>query len=226
MGNCQAAEAAAVLIQHPGGGRTERAYWALSAGAVMAANPGHYVAAVIATTQPAAGGDAASGSATVTVKHLKLLRPDDTLLLGRVYRLVSFEEVLREFASKRHVKLSRVTVRAKDDDEGEPKPAPKHRRRRRATSDSRGAGAAERKQESDRSLAKVMRQAEEEPEPEPADPSSSGASSATKHGHHTDAAAAADLDTELEAALLPHGALLGRRVARQWRPALQSIAEG
>lgn len=88
MGNCQATEAAAVLIQHPGGGRTERAYWALSAGAVMAANPGHYVAAVIATTPPPAG-DAASASAPV--KHLKLLRPDDTLLLGRVYRLVSFE---------------------------------------------------------------------------------------------------------------------------------------
>ncbi|CAN6301904.1 unnamed protein product, partial [Urochloa humidicola] len=222
MGNCQAAEAAAVLIQHPGGGRTERAYWALSAGSVMAANPGHYVAAVIATTQPAA--DAASGSAPVTVKHLKLLRPDDTLLLGRVYRLVSFEEVLREFSSKRHVKLSRVTVRAKDDDEEpkpKPKPAAKHRRRR-ATSGSHGT--SERKQESDRSLAKVMRQVEEEPEP--TDPSSSGAS-ATKHGHHTDAAAAADLDAELEAALLPQGPLmLGRRGARQWKPALQSIAEG
>ncbi|CAN6290327.1 unnamed protein product [Urochloa humidicola] len=226
MGNCQAA---AVLIQHPGGGRTERAYWELTAGAVMAANPGHYVAAVIATTQPAsgaaAGGDSASASATVTVKHLKLLRPDDTLLLGRVYRLVSFEEVLREFASKRHVKLSRVTVRAKDDEEGEPKPAAKHRRRRRATVDSRDAGERKQKQESDRSLAKVMRQAEE---PEPENPSSSGAS-ATKHGHHTDAPAApaaADLDADLEAALLPHGALLGRRAARQWRPALQSIAEG
>jgi len=93
MGNCQAAEAAAVLIQHPGGGRTERAYWALSAGAVMAANPGHYVAAVIATTQPPAAA-AAGGAPAVTVKHLKLLRPDDTLLLGRVYRLVSFEGTL------------------------------------------------------------------------------------------------------------------------------------
>ncbi|RCV46070.1 hypothetical protein SETIT_9G502900v2 [Setaria italica] len=216
MGNCQAAEVATVLIQHPGGGRTERAYWALSAGAVMAANPGHYVAAVIATTQPAAAGDA-SGSAPV--KHLKLLRPDDTLLLGRVYRLVSFEEVLREFASKRHVKLSRVTIRAKDEDE-EAKPAANRRRRRRARVDSRGAGAGERK-ESDRSLAKVMRQTEEvEPEPEQ-DPSSSDPS-VTKHGH-TDAAA--DLDAELDA-LLPHEALLGRRAARQWRPALQSIAEG
>ncbi|OEL13238.1 hypothetical protein BAE44_0025743 [Dichanthelium oligosanthes] len=212
MGNCQAAEAEAVLIQHPGGGRTERAYWALSAGAVMAANPGHYVAAVIATTQPAAPVDA-SGSTTVTVKHLKLLRPDDTLLLGRVYRLVSFEEVLRDFASKRQVKLSRVTIRAKDDDE-EVKPATKHRRRR-----ARGGGG-ERK-ESDRSLAKVMRQTAEELDAEPAGTSSSGLGT-TKDGH---ADAPADLDAELEA-LLPHGALLGRRAARQWRPALQSIAEG
>ena len=29
------------------------------------------------------------------MKHLKLLRPDDTLLLGRVYRLVSFEGTSR-----------------------------------------------------------------------------------------------------------------------------------
>uniref|UniRef100_A0A0A8Y0D4 Uncharacterized protein n=1 Tax=Arundo donax TaxID=35708 RepID=A0A0A8Y0D4_ARUDO len=208
MGNCQAAEAATVLIQHPGGGRTERAYWALSAGAVMAANPGHYVAAVI--TSPPAAGDP-SGAAPV--KHLKLLRPDDTLLLGRVYRLVSFEEVLRKFASKRHVKLSRVTIKAKEEDEVEVKPAKSRRRR-----GSSGAGASERK-ESDRSLAKVMRQAAEEPEPE-AMPSSSGPSA--KHGH---ADAPTDLDGDLEA-LLPHGVVLGRRVGRQWRPALQSIAEG
>jgi hypothetical protein len=96
MGNCQAAEAeaATVLIQHPGGGGTERAYWALSAETVMAANPGHYVAAVITTAQPDAG-DGAATSAAAPVKHLKLLRPDDTLLLGRVYRLVSFEGTVR-----------------------------------------------------------------------------------------------------------------------------------
>ncbi|KAF8718035.1 hypothetical protein HU200_025505 [Digitaria exilis] len=234
MGNCQAAEAAAVLIQHPGEGRTERAYLALSAGAVMAANPGHYVAAVIATTPPPATGDAAAAaSASAPVKHLKLLRPDDTLLLGRVYRLVSFEgtharapEVLREFSSKRHVKLSRVTIKAKDEDE-EPKPAAKHRRRRRARGDISG-GAANRK-DSDRSLAKsqthhslhrpttsrlmpprihspfpsiqVMRQTEDvEPEPEPS-PSGPG----MEHGQ-TDDAATADLDAELEA-MLPHAAL-------------------
>ncbi|WVZ55862.1 hypothetical protein U9M48_006468 [Paspalum notatum var. saurae] len=221
MGNCQAAEAAAVLIQHPGGGRTERAYWALSAGAVMAANPGHYVAAVITTTPPPAAG----GAAAAPVKHLKLLRPDDTLLLGRVYRLVSFEEVLREFASKRHVKLSRVTVRAKDEDGDQAKPAAKHRRRR-ASSGGDG-GAAGKRKESDRSLSKVMRQTEEELEADAeAGPSSSSSSGpSTGRGHADDDAPAADLDAELEA-LLPHGAVLGRRHARQWRPALQSIAEG
>ncbi|KAF0914237.1 hypothetical protein E2562_027806 [Oryza meyeriana var. granulata] len=144
MGNCQAAEVATVLIQHPGGGRTERAYWAMSAGAVMAANPGHYVAAVI-TSPPAAG--ASSGAAAAPVKHLKLLRPDDTLLLGRVYRLVSFEEVLREFASKRHVKLSRATIKAKEEVEGETRPAKPRRRR------GSGGGVAP-EEYSSRSLAK------------------------------------------------------------------------
>ena len=57
----------------------------------------------------------------------------------------------------------------------------------------------------------VMRQTEE---PEPGQPSSGPIT--PDHGD-----AAADLDAELEAALL-----LGRRAARQWRPALQSIAEG
>ena len=60
----------------------------------------------------------------------------------------------------------------------------------------------------------VMRQTEE---PEPGQPSSGP--STPDHGDPT--GAAADLDAELEAALL-----LGRRAARQWRPALQSIAEG
>ncbi|XP_038973037.1 uncharacterized protein LOC103711318 [Phoenix dactylifera] len=108
MGNCQAAEAATVVIQHPSG-RVERVYWSLSASQVMAANPGHYVAVIIAT--PATSSD---GRSNAPVKHLKLLRPDDTLHIGHVYRLVSFEEVLREFASKRHVKLSRLLVKQKD----------------------------------------------------------------------------------------------------------------
>lgn len=75
MGNCQAAEAATVVIQHPGGNKLERFYWAVSASEVMNSNPGHYVALVI----------------TSPVNQLKLLRPDDTLLIGQVYRLITFE---------------------------------------------------------------------------------------------------------------------------------------
>lgn len=121
--------------------------------------------------------------------------------------------MLREFASKRHVKLSRVTVRAKDEGE-DVKPAPKHRRRR-------ASGGGERK-ESERSLAKVMGQTEEQLVPE-AGPASGPAPSSSKQG---DADTPAGLDADLEALLQPHGALLGRRAGRQWRPALQSIAEG
>ncbi|KAK3150784.1 hypothetical protein QOZ80_3AG0237720 [Eleusine coracana subsp. coracana] len=215
MGNCQAAEVATVVIQHPGEGRTERAYWALSAGAVMAANPGHYVAAVITSPPDPSSCSSGGGAAAAPVKHLKLLRPDDTLLLGRVYRLVSFEEVLREFTSKRHVKLSRVTIKAKDED-GEVEKKPAKSRRRRATS-----GDSERK-ESERSLAKVMRQAEE-PGPEH-EPGHTSGPDAPAGGNAADDAPS-DLDGDLEALVQPHGVMVGRRFARQWRPALQSIAE-
>lgn len=220
MGNCQAVDAATVVIQHQGGGRTELLYWALPAGEVMANNPGHYVAAVITVPQTpaAAGATATKGGATVAaaapVKHLKLLRPDDTLQLGRVYRLVSFEEVLKEFATKRHVKLSRVMVKAKDEHE-EVAQKPAKPRRRRGTS---GGGARE---ESDRSLAKVMRQSEQQEED-----ATATAAAAPKTGSDAASEPAVDEDDcDLES-LLPHGLALGRRMGRQWKPALQSIAEG
>ncbi|XP_008810101.2 uncharacterized protein LOC103721611 isoform X2 [Phoenix dactylifera] len=111
MGNCQAAEAATVVIQHPSG-RVERVYWSLSASQVMAANPGHYVAVIITSTSNSSD-SRNSSSSNAPVKHLKLLRPDDTLHIGHVYRLVSFEEVLREFASRRHVRPSRLLVKQK-----------------------------------------------------------------------------------------------------------------
>ncbi|KAK1299640.1 hypothetical protein QJS10_CPB13g00547 [Acorus calamus] len=98
MGNCQAAEAATVVIQHTCG-KVERIYRSVGASTVMAAHPGHYVAAVNVSR---------SASSGELVKSLKLLRPDDTLLIGHVYRLISFEEVLKEFSAKKHVKLSRL----------------------------------------------------------------------------------------------------------------------
>ncbi|CAN6293806.1 unnamed protein product [Urochloa humidicola] len=120
MGNCQTTEAAAVVIQHPRpGGRVEHAHGALSAAAVMAANPGHYVAVVIPAGDAAAAADA---SRAAKKGRLKLLRPDDTLALGGVYRLVSFEDVLREFVSKRHATLLLSRAVVADDDAQRPEP--------------------------------------------------------------------------------------------------------
>ena len=96
MGNCQAAEAAAVIIQHPGG-KVDRLYWSTTAAEVMRNNPGHYVALVIhrvpadnnkaATAGDAAAASAGGGGAKIT--RVKLLKPKDTLLLGQVYRLIT-----------------------------------------------------------------------------------------------------------------------------------------
>ncbi|KFK28445.1 hypothetical protein AALP_AA8G515500 [Arabis alpina] len=101
MGNCQAAEAATVLIHHPAENKVERIYWSVTASDVMKSNPGHYVAVVV--TSPTLKNEKGS-----PLKQLKLLRPDDTLLIGHVYRLVSFEEVLNEFATKKCVKLGKL----------------------------------------------------------------------------------------------------------------------
>ncbi|RZC54714.1 hypothetical protein C5167_013570 [Papaver somniferum] len=114
MGNCQAAEAATVVIQHPlgvnGKGRKiERYYQSMSAKEVMNSNPGHYIALIILV--PSANSGETKSSAPI--KQLKLLRPDDVLHLGHVYRLVSFEEVLKEFAAKKCVKLGRLIMKEK-----------------------------------------------------------------------------------------------------------------
>ncbi|KAF8081993.1 hypothetical protein N665_0853s0006 [Sinapis alba] len=101
MGNCQAAEAATVLIHHPAENKVERIYWSVTASDVMKSNPGHYVAVVV--TSPTLRNEKGR-----PLKQLKLLRPDDTLLIGHVYRLVSFEEVLNEFATKKCVKLGKL----------------------------------------------------------------------------------------------------------------------
>ncbi|KAL0332352.1 UNVERIFIED_CONTAM: hypothetical protein Scaly_2136700 [Sesamum calycinum] len=91
MGNCQAAEAATVVIHHPGGNKVERIYWSVSANEVMRSNPGHYVAMVIASP-------AARTENGTPVKQLKLLRPDDTLLLGQkaAKKCVKLGKLLKE----------------------------------------------------------------------------------------------------------------------------------
>ncbi|KAJ3673157.1 hypothetical protein LUZ60_006531 [Juncus effusus] len=101
MGNCQVAIAPMTEIQHPEG-QTERIYWPIRACHIMDTNPGHYVAVVITryTTD--------KNTSKNGVKYLKLLCPNDNLLLRNTYRLVTFEEVLREFKSKCRVRLSQL----------------------------------------------------------------------------------------------------------------------
>nr|CAB3448150.1 unnamed protein product [Digitaria exilis] len=103
MGNCQAAEAAAVLVQHPGG-RVERLCWSTSAAEVMRANPGHYVALVTLRVaeerQDAPGGE----RRTVRLTRVKLLKPKETLLLGHVYRLITTQEVTKAVQARKEEK--------------------------------------------------------------------------------------------------------------------------
>ncbi|XP_037475603.1 uncharacterized protein LOC119353116 isoform X1 [Triticum dicoccoides] len=106
MGNCQAADAAAVVIQHPGDGKVERLHWPATAADVMRRNPGHYVALVLLHHVSAGGGvdpDPAvageGGGARIT--KVKLLKPRDTLHLGQVYRLITSQEVTKAVQTRR-----------------------------------------------------------------------------------------------------------------------------
>lgn len=111
MGNCQAAEVAAVVIQHPGG-KVERLYWPATAADVMRSNPGHYVALVLLRVSSASAsggggggkaehsaagaavGDESGGAAAAAkITKIKLLKPKETLLLGQVYRLVTSQGI-------------------------------------------------------------------------------------------------------------------------------------
>ncbi|XP_062217558.1 uncharacterized protein LOC133917710 [Phragmites australis] len=107
MGNCQAAEAATVMLQHPGG-RVERLYWSTSAEEVMRANPGHYVALVTLRVAEERH-DAADGARrTVRLTRVKLLKPKDTLLLDHVYRLITTQEVTKAVRARKEEKLKKA----------------------------------------------------------------------------------------------------------------------
>ncbi|KAJ7541679.1 hypothetical protein O6H91_10G070400 [Diphasiastrum complanatum] len=96
MGNCQATDAAAAVVEHPAGGRTERLYWPISARQVMLKYPGHYVAVYAWPT---------SFSDGPVKPKLKLWPPTAMLSVGNCYRIVSFEEVLGEVSETTHGKL-------------------------------------------------------------------------------------------------------------------------
>lgn len=131
MGNCQTVDAAALVIQHPCG-KLERMYWPLTASDVMKTNPGHYVSLIIPLPPlpPTAAADHSDDNRTVRFTRVKLLRPTDTLVLGRAYRLVTtqglflitylcllinfsrsfvfvFAEVVKVLRAKKHAKMKR-----------------------------------------------------------------------------------------------------------------------
>ncbi|KAK1410329.1 hypothetical protein QVD17_36864 [Tagetes erecta] len=99
MGNCQAAASdsdAVVILLHQGN-KIHRIYSSVTASHLMNANPGHYVAVLV------------NSDNGLPVKRLKLLRPDDSLLFGKVYKLISFQDILKEFAAKKKcVKLGKL----------------------------------------------------------------------------------------------------------------------
>ncbi|BAF23733.1 uncharacterized protein [Oryza sativa Japonica Group] len=148
MGNCQAAEVAAVVIQHPGG-KVERLYWPATAADVMRSNPGHYVALVLlrvsASSSGGGGGGKAehsavgaavgdeSGGAAAKITKIKLLKPKETLLLGKVYRLVTSQEVTKALQARRQEKMRRC------------KEVTDHHHRQPQTGDSAAAGEEQRR---------------------------------------------------------------------------------
>lgn len=112
MGNCQAVDAAALVIQHPNG-KVERMYWSITANEVMKMNPGYHVSLIIplslsdkepATTTAATTATTGDQKKTVRYTRVKLLRPTDTLVLGRAYRLVTAQEVKKVLRAKRMAK--------------------------------------------------------------------------------------------------------------------------
>lgn len=97
MGNCQAIDAAALVIQHPCQ-RIERLYFPVTASEVMRMNPGHYVSLIIPLPVEAGGGHDASQNdkdrEKVRYTRVKLLHPSETLTLGHAYRLVPSQGIM------------------------------------------------------------------------------------------------------------------------------------
>ncbi|KAL4280606.1 hypothetical protein GQ457_03G007780 [Hibiscus cannabinus] len=104
MGNCQAIDAAALVIQHPCG-KIERLYWSVPVSEVMRMNPGHYVSLIIPL--PASDRNENRDDRAVSFTRVKLLRPADTLALGHAYRLVTSQEVMEVLKAKKHAKTER-----------------------------------------------------------------------------------------------------------------------
>ncbi|XP_073295108.1 uncharacterized protein [Primulina huaijiensis] len=113
MGNCQAVDAAAIVIQHPNG-NLERIYWPVTASEVMKMNPGHYVSVIIPLPVSGGGREIAKDNDTVRFTRVKIIRRSDILVLGRAYRLVTTQEVMKVLRAKKQAKLKKKQAEWKD----------------------------------------------------------------------------------------------------------------
>ncbi|XP_047318305.1 uncharacterized protein LOC124921665 [Impatiens glandulifera] len=104
MGNCQAVDAAALVIQHPSG-KIERMYWPITASEVMKMNPGHYVSLIIPLPLSDEQNTDQEQNTIVKFTRVKLLRPCDTLILGHAYRLITSQEVMKVLRAKKQEKM-------------------------------------------------------------------------------------------------------------------------
>ncbi|KAG0479727.1 hypothetical protein HPP92_010364 [Vanilla planifolia] len=92
MGNCQASDAAKVVIQQADG-RVQRLYWSTSAGEIMRSNPDHYVAVVTRYISGDPGGSSTGAGGSLRVTRLRILKQKDILIVGQVFRMVTQQEV-------------------------------------------------------------------------------------------------------------------------------------
>ncbi|XP_020229924.1 uncharacterized protein LOC109810780 [Cajanus cajan] len=111
MGNCQAIDAATLVIQHPNG-KVDKFYAPLSVTHVMKTNPGHYVALLISTTLCPT--KTHTNTNPVRITRIKLLKPSDTLVLGQVYRLITTQEVMRGLREKQKAKVKSESAHKPD----------------------------------------------------------------------------------------------------------------
>ncbi|XWS68952.1 hypothetical protein CRYUN_Cryun04dG0138000 [Craigia yunnanensis] len=110
MGNCQATDAAALVIQHPCG-RIERLYWPIPASEVMRTNPGHYVSLIIPLPMSE---EENQDEKTVRFTRVKLLRPSDTVALGHAYRLITSQEVMKVSRAKKYAKMKKQQLESNE----------------------------------------------------------------------------------------------------------------
>ncbi|GAU28705.1 hypothetical protein TSUD_216120 [Trifolium subterraneum] len=127
MGNCQAIDAATLVIQQPNG-KIERFYSSINANQVMKMNPGHCVALLISTTiypnknieNCPKNNNSDTKTNPVRLTRIKLLKPTDDLLLGHVYRLIKTQEVMKGLREKKQAKMKHnMQPNQKDRDRGQ-----------------------------------------------------------------------------------------------------------